>query len=623
MASHSWETAGGGRKRHAWEEDAPPNPDESDSDFETPAESPADAFIAMMIQLLMARTLNAAQFCVLMHHVAAASVSEARMYALGPDRPSGHYQRHLDNVVGCGREGEWYEADLPGHRKEDLSRTLRVVQCFAPHEWLTSLMEQPSYRTRLREYLSADVPRAVREHPMMRATGGLMACLALYIDGVPYSITDSVVGFWVSCLATGQRCLFGVLRKRHVCKCGCRGWCTFHAFFRMIAWSLRAIAQGVWPDRRHDSKPWLASDAARAAKAGHAMPFKGALIYIKGDWSEYASTLGFPTWQDGIRPCFKCNAFGPDQFCPFGHTAQSLRWPANDSDAYERACQRCEQHVVLDAAAQARVLANLRFDKRAAGSRGRALLNDMPDLQLCAGDRLEPSEELPDVGQLDTAPVPIRVCFWRPSEETLTRHRNPVFGRDLHTDPSKTLTVDELHALNLGVMQVWAKTAVWYVFTKGVYGIHATAEETFQISVLAMRHELLQWYKDVKGVHPGLTRLSDLTVKMFGTSAEPKLKMKGAETWGFLLFLVYLLEKHLATLGAEGARYLRAGKALVGIVTAFEGVGGLSVPLGVQQDCPRACVRAWGEGVPAGSLRYSATVRLYAYSCRVGDSRSA
>ena len=27
----------------------------------------------------------------------------------------------------------------------------------------------------------------------------------------------------------------------------------------------------------------------------------------KRDWSEYGSTVGFPLWADGLRPCFLCN----------------------------------------------------------------------------------------------------------------------------------------------------------------------------------------------------------------------------------------------------------------------------------------------------------------------------
>ncbi len=67
-------------------------------------------------------------------------------------------------------------------------------------------------------------------------------------------------------------------------------------------------------------------------------------------------------------------------------------------------------------------------DRRRAGSHGRALRNDAPSLRLLAGNRMEPSECVPNAGLFEgIASFPHPVTLWRPSAETLARHRNPLW----------------------------------------------------------------------------------------------------------------------------------------------------------------------------------------------------
>ena len=57
----------------------------------------------------------------------------------------------------------------------------------------------------------------------------------------------------------------------------------------------------------------------------------------------------------------------------------------------------------------------LKYDKRSDGARGRAVVADVPMLRLRAGDRLEPSDELRDIGEWDDwapAPAGSRVLFF-------------------------------------------------------------------------------------------------------------------------------------------------------------------------------------------------------------------
>ena len=127
---------------------------------------------------------------------------------------------------------------------------------------------------------------------------------ALYLDAVPYSLTDSIIGWWLWCLPTNKRYLYAGFRKRNACACGCRGWCSFRVYWELTRWQLEALGNGIYPSARFDGEPWRASDKKRMELSGKRMLYRMVVIYIKGDWSEYATTVGLPSWQDGLRPCF-------------------------------------------------------------------------------------------------------------------------------------------------------------------------------------------------------------------------------------------------------------------------------------------------------------------------------
>ena len=153
---------------------------------------------------------------------------------------------------------------------------------------------------------------------------------------------------------------------------------------------------------------------------------RAACLYFKGDWAEYAHTVGLPGWNDSLRPCFACSAFGQDMYCTAGNSEEGLRWQTNSAQSYEEACQRCEIKVCIASTAQRdRLAACLRFDRRGVGPRGLALQQDFPQWGLRADDRLEPSAGLPDIGSFGQAGVPLEVVFWRREAESLSRHRNP------------------------------------------------------------------------------------------------------------------------------------------------------------------------------------------------------
>eukprot|EP00959_Pyramimonas_sp_CCMP1952_P067548 1410007-Pyramimonas_sp.AAC.1 len=69
----------------------------------------------------------------------------------------------------------------------------------------------------------------------------------MYVDGVQFSRTDSVIGFFCFNIASGIRHLCATLRKSELCSCGCRGWCSVFPILAMLRWSILATLRGEFP----------------------------------------------------------------------------------------------------------------------------------------------------------------------------------------------------------------------------------------------------------------------------------------------------------------------------------------------------------------------------------------
>jgi hypothetical protein len=150
-------------------------------------------------------------------------------------------------------------------------------------------------------YVDHHVVRTVLDEPVYP--------LSLYTDGVAFGRNDTVLGFYIYNLVTGVRHCLVALRKSEMCKCGCRGWCSLLPVFTMLHWSLMCLAAGRFPQHRHDGAPFnTSSDSERSVIAGDRMGFRAILLFIKGDWSEYATSFGFPTWASNLAPCILCTA---------------------------------------------------------------------------------------------------------------------------------------------------------------------------------------------------------------------------------------------------------------------------------------------------------------------------
>ena len=108
--------------------------------------------------------------------------------------------------------------------------------------------------------------------------------------------------------------------------------------------------------------------------------------------------------------------------------------------------------------------------------------------------------------------------------------------------------------------------------------VATTDEERFALGVLRLRRQLFAWYSEYAARSPieELTQLTNLTTKMLGSKASPKLKVKGAEAWGMLLFVVEKLVPQYAHRVPHSDRWLAAGVALVQHMRVMKAEGRVS-----------------------------------------------
>ena len=239
-------------------------------------------------------------------------------------------------------------------------------------------------------------------------------------------------------------------------------------------------------------------------------------------------------------------------------------------------------HLRIGRTDRDKIVRALKYDKRKDGARGRCLRWAIPELGLRAEDRLEPCPTLLDVAMLDDVAVfPLDVVFWRRGCETRVRHRNPLMDNALGINVG-TLVVDMLHALHLGCMKDFCKHAVWELVLCNAWRVatNLTEEEHLVISCQLLKAELVGWYKERHAARPleHLTQIQDLKPSMLGTKNQRCLKLKAAETKGFLVFMCWLLRRRGDALH-RGDLWLAAADGLERILELTS-----SSPLALQYD---------------------------------------
>ena len=233
----------------------------------------------------------------------------------------------------------------------------------------------------------------------------------------------------------------------------------------------------------HNSDAYL--DDWRLARAGKSIR-KCMLLWVKADWAEVNTTLGFPQWGDQQRPCPWCNSSKDDiqEICHM--TPDTFKWRLNRPEDYCRACDRCEFCIVVNNPEEhSQILGLLKYDKRREGGRGRVLTGNIDAKGLRVQDRLTEEAGLGDIDAVDhLTSYPFNLIFWRRINETMSRNRNPLFCRpDIGLDPVTLLVIDQLHSMNLGILLVWCKYVLWQQLEAGLWVAQASLTEQVEASI--------------------------------------------------------------------------------------------------------------------------------------------
>jgi hypothetical protein len=135
--------------------------------------------------------------------------------------------------------------------------------------------------------------------------------IGLHGDGAPFQakMKDSLEQFsWNLCAdPKSSRVVFTAVPQKFV------GPNTFDAILSIFAWSMDILLRGKMLTKRHDGSPFASSkDDSNDSKfridlAGKPIPFRAALVQVRGDWAFYNDCFGFPHWASESI-CWLCKA---------------------------------------------------------------------------------------------------------------------------------------------------------------------------------------------------------------------------------------------------------------------------------------------------------------------------
>ena len=147
----------------------------------------------------------------------------------------------------------------------------------------------------------------------------------------------------------------------------------------------------------------LGDEERAALAASHpSLNCAAAIIWNKGDWMEYATTWAFYGWKHSQFPCFTCFANSMSLYHDSRASPYFEAWEAKTLNEYEKACEASEVNVVVEKDTHSKICAALYLLRAKNKIGGRVLRWGIPTMPpLLMGDRLEPSNELPNVGDLE------------------------------------------------------------------------------------------------------------------------------------------------------------------------------------------------------------------------------
>lgn len=613
--------------------------EESDTDDEdgpaTTALTPSAASQALLDFLIACklsnRSCNARVVCTIAHLACKAGATGAvEQLAANPLLTGGHHSEHFDKVVGISDMMQGRTMDsltVPGYARNSIGRTLLTYSASLVYDTLASELASLTDMASQVRQSAADLGALYSEHPVVAANPAeLFVPVALYQDGVSFQWDrhDGCVGFWVVNLVTSRRHLAVVTKKSLRCRCGCGGWCNNYACFRYLAWLFKVMLSGKYPNQRYDGTGWGVR-REMGGLSGQSLGYKAVCVMVKGDWMEYAVTMGFNMWNHKTNPCFICCAKSSSSDAPpeermdcIDHISPiGTAWPLKDDKSYDAACRQCETQVhIQDVSTFTRLIASLRADRRKTGSHGRTLVQDFPSLGLRQGMRLEPSADHPDIYGVDEFieawPIDgVSLVFWDPTREDGARHRNPLFqdGTGVHRN---CMAPDELHTMHQGVLGDFVAWAVWRIIDEDALhvGSAGTAENSHRLRAEVLQSELDSWYAMRRRDGYDTSEIRATLQQSIGTCQNPAYSGKAAPSADLVRFTVHILRRCRQRL-EHGNDLLAAGEALEQYL-AITRTSGVRLSVTAQQRLVDGCITFRRAAIACG-MRFRPKMHLYVH----------
>ena len=488
-------------------------------------------------------------------------------YALPPGKQSGRYAQKLKDVLPS--PGWTYKALVPVMKTQVEERTSRWVELNAVWEEIADdIRKDPQILQAARD---RTWPRSYYRHSVVKEAQQQGRDLPLpfytFIDGVAYSVqaggrSYTITGMWVVSMTTGKHYYVGGMRSQESCRCGCRGWCSVYPLLLFLKHVFRILRLGRRLLERHDHSEWQPDDPlyAKLTEGPLDLGFTACLQNLDGDWMESVHSLGFKSPTSNYHACPYCHTTKHIMHNHYGDARPGrCPWQLKEAASYNAACLSCEIVVVVMTQAERReIIVQGELDyKKGQGHRGRELQCDVPSFGLQAGDRLEPSESLVDIGEFETKRLPFQCVFWRTHRDAsgsctdMTTHRCPLIDAEDLGTTNDNVQADILHTVYYGPAMRLLVAILWRIILLNPWGVRGNQEQRINLAVRHLRGELQGFNK--RSVESNY-QVRDLTLKMLGDQRGADAyqnphpggvgKFKAAECGIMLLFVIELLETH-------------------------------------------------------------------------------
>jgi hypothetical protein len=210
---------------------------------------------------------------------------------------------------------KFYYAKIPIWDPKLESMTLQSHPFLLPHEWIAKSMFLTGWSSvAANEALHTGIFRHMQK--IAQGLGSPVSDfvpLGFHCDGVPFGsqvfYSDSLELFSLNfpCGDIGTRIPFTAVQRTHLVKHE-----TYNAILGVLAWSLKQLAFGVWPETRHDGSNFDMGDAHRTTLQHKYKPAKALLVEIRADWVALKQIFRFPQQNENSGICWMCHATPAD-----------------------------------------------------------------------------------------------------------------------------------------------------------------------------------------------------------------------------------------------------------------------------------------------------------------------